>query len=236
MPIPNNLIFSDDFEGINLDSTSKWNVSYFWDNQGSTNPGNNELEWYLPANVSVENGYLKLTAKKELVNASDGKTYPYTSGIVTTDKKFSFLYGHMEMKAKIPAGKGIWPAFWTLPMDHSWPPEIDAMEILGDNPFKVYMTVHFYRNSTAKGSGGGVYTGPDYSKDFHIFGVNWQPDSVTWYIDGIQRAQYGNKKFIPNKSMYLLANLAVGGDWPGSPDANTVFPASMHIDYIKVFK
>jgi beta-glucanase (GH16 family) len=239
-----NLIFSDEFEGTSLD-TNKWAPCYWWNSSGCTNPGNAELEWYLPQNIGLSGGILSLTARKQTIVASDGKTYNYTSGMITTDRltsdvntppKFSYRYGYAEMRAKVPKGAGIWPAFWMIPKDHSWPPEIDAMEILGSDPLTSYMTIHWGADWTVHQQSTQSYTGPDFSSGWHTFAVDWEPNVVTWYIDGVQRYKYTNMANIPSKEMYLVANLAVGGNWPGSPNSATIFPSDFQIDYIRVWQ
>ncbi|HEX9016730.1 MAG TPA: discoidin domain-containing protein, partial [Chloroflexota bacterium] len=134
-----NLVFDDEFSGSTLDST-KWTTCYPWANPstGCTNTGNNELEWYMPSGVSVSNGVLNLTATNQ---PSGGK--PYTSGMVSSaPNRFSYQYGFIEARVKLPAGKGMWPAFWTLPSDQSWPPEVDVMEMWSD-PTAIYMNDHW---------------------------------------------------------------------------------------------
>src|SRR3954453_14777421 len=135
--------FGDEFDGIALDPT-KWTTCYWWvTGDGCTNSSNAEQQWYTPSNVIESDGTLKLRAQKETTLAPDGKTYDYTSGMISsgratsllnTPPKFEFKYGYMEMRAKLPAGTGLWPAFWTLPSSQGWPPEIDAMEGRGDPP------------------------------------------------------------------------------------------------------
>jgi beta-glucanase (GH16 family) len=151
---------------------------------------------------------------------------------------FEFTYGYMEIKAKAPNGQGLWPAFWTLRPDHSWPPEIDTFEILGHEPNKVHMYIHYKNTDGSSGSSGKSFAGPDFSSGFHTFAVDWSPSAVIWYIDGIERSRFSNTQNIPDVPMYLIANLAVGGpeSWPGAPDSTTVFPAYYEIDYIRVWK
>src|SRR3954470_21061783 len=238
--------FDDDFGGIVLDPT-KWSTCYWWvAGSGCTNTSNAEQQWYTPANVVVSNGTLKLRAQKETTLAPDGKTYEYTSGMISsgratsllsTPPKFEFKYGYMEMRAKLPAGTGLWPAFWTLPSSQGWPPEIDAMEARGDRPSDVNVGVY---NKTATGAtvhGSTWVTGlADYTACFHTFAVDWEPTYLDYYIDGVLRIRVSDTTRIPTEPMYVLANLAVGGNWPGSPDANTPFPSDLEIDWIHVFE
>ena len=140
------------------------------------------------------------------------------------------------MRAKVPKGKGLWPAFWTLPSDLSWPPEIDVFEILGDRTNTIYMTYHYPTATNGKVASGGKWNGPDFSADWHTYAVDWEPNVIIWYVDGIERLRYTDTTHIVKKPMYLIANLAVGGVSPGAPDASTSFPSYYEIDYIRVWK
>jgi beta-glucanase (GH16 family) len=219
-----NLTFSDEFNGTSFD-TAVWDTQYTF---GCTN--NDELECYQAGNVSVSGGQAHLTAKKQTVT-SGGQTFNYTSGLIQNKKSFTQTYGYFEARMKIPAGQGFWPAFWTLPSNNSWPPEIDITEILANNPNVTHMTLHWGSNNSSQGS---TWTGPDFSQGFHVFAVDWEPGVVTWYVDGVQRYQIQSSN-VPTIPMYLLVNLAVGGSWPGNPDSSTVFPNNMDIDYVRVY-
>ncbi|MGE5223122.1 MAG: family 16 glycosylhydrolase [Omnitrophica WOR_2 bacterium] len=215
------MTFNDEFDGTALDRI-KWRSDYW-------NGGNGELQEYVNDdshnNYIEQNGILSLVARREYYQGKN-----YTSGIITTQERFFQTYGFFEMRAKMPPGKGLWPAFWLMPNPTGWPPEIDVLEFLGSQLTTIYMSLH--GNS---GSSQSYYTGPDFSADFHTFGVKWAPDSMVWYIDGVARKTYTTVSNIPNIPMFIIANLAVGGSWPGSPDANTVFPAYFDIDYIRVW-
>lgn len=240
-----NMIFHDDFNGNSLD-TKKWTTCYFNFKVGdnSCDHDQNELELYQPNNVSVSNGTLTLRAEKQTVDAPNGQTYDYTSGMITTgpttgtsnNTRFSFKYGYMEMRAKVPAGQGLWPAFWTLPTDLDWPPEIDVFEILGNAPNVINMHYHYQNGTDNGGDNGKTWKGPNFSAGWHTYAVDWEPDAITWYVDGVERRTYTDTSHITSKPMYLLANLAVGGNWPGSPDDSTHFPALYQIDYIRVWQ
>ncbi len=227
------LIFEDDFDAAALDA-SKWMPCYPWDNGGCTNDGNHELEWYLPGNVEVNGGLLRLRADNSPVTAPDGRNFPYTSGMVSSFRRFEFTYGYVEMRAKMPRGKGMWPAFWLLPASEEWPPEIDILEVLGHQTDVVYTTLHYKLEGQPHLSIGQSYAGPDFAADFHIFAVNWRAGEIQWYVDGNPVFRVTNN--VPAQPMYILANLAVGGDWPGSPNADTPFPGYYEIDYIRVYQ
>lgn len=227
------LVFADEFNASKLDTTV-WNTCYPWDKQGCTNAGNHELEWYLPDEVLVENGLLRLRGRPWPVSGSDGNSYPYTAGMVSSHDKFSLTYGYIEMRAKMPKGKGFWPAFWLLPQSREWPPEIDILEVLGDDTTTLYTTQHYKTaESPHLSNGHPTYTVVDLSQDFHSYAVDWQKDLVVWYFDG--REVFRVMSNVTAQPMYLIANLAVGGDWPGSPDKDTVFPGYFEIDYIHVY-
>ena len=238
------LIFEDEFDQPTLD-TSKWVTCYWWATDGCTIASNNELEWYQPNNVSINNGALQLTAREELITNTNGLLFDYTSGMVTTGKntsddnvphKFIFQYGYTEIKANVPAGKGLWPAFWLLPADHISRPEIDVMEIIGGEPNTNYMNFHYVDENGDRDSAGSHWDGPDFTAGWHTFGVDWRPDAIIWYVDGVERWRFDDARYVPNEPMYLLLNLAVGGDWPGAPDQFTTFPSSYEIDYVRVWR
>ena len=236
------LLFSDDFDGSSLDP-DKWTTCHYWDRGGCTG-SNGELQWYLPDDVLVSDGTLKLRAQERTVKASNGITYDYTSGMVSTGRntedlsippKFAFQYGYAEMRAKIPKGQGLWAAFWLLPADHRPLPEVDVMEIIGRKFEKNYMVLHYESDDGTHLSSSRSWEGPDWSADWHTFALDWQPTAMTWYIDGIPRFRYTKAVNIPAEPMVLIANLAVGGTWGGPPDATTPFPSYLEIDYVKVW-
>lgn len=154
--------------------------------------------------------------------------FQYTSGVITTQPSFSQAYGYFEMRAKLPRGKGVWPAFWLLPADLSWPPEIDIMESVGD-PSKVYGVYH---SGAVKIEGREFAVSPD---DFHVYAVSWDQDQIAWFIDG-REVRREKTPADMHKPMYLLANIASGGDWAGAPDASTPLPATLTIDYIRAYR
>ncbi|MDB5593469.1 MAG: beta-glucanase/beta-glucan synthetase [Hyphomicrobiales bacterium] len=241
-----NLTFSDEFNTLSLwnGQGGKWSTSDSWDNKaGYTLSGNGEQQWYLndqyaPTQAvkpwTVSNGVLDITASaatpdmKPLIHDQN-----YTSGQINTFHSFSQTYGYFEMKAELPSGAGLWPAFWLLPKDQSWPPEIDVMEQLGQDPNKFYATVH----SAASGDHTQVSTPvstTDLTSGFHTYGVDWEADNITWYLDGKQVCEAATPTDL-HSPMYMIANLAVGGYWPGSPTSAGDFPATMQVDYIHAY-
>ena len=216
------LVWQDEFDHNCLD-TGNWNIEDW------ASEKNEELQYYSPANVKVEDGLLKLISKNEIFKGRD-----YTSGAVQSQGKFSFLYGKVEMKAKLPSGQGIFPAFWMMPdQENTWLPEIDIMEMVGHLPNEVWMVSHWLDENGALKTDYNTFIGDDFSKDFHLFSIEWTPESISWFIDDIER--HRTSKFIPKEPMYLYLNTAVGGIWPGSPDNSTIFPVNYEIDYVRVF-
>jgi beta-glucanase (GH16 family) len=178
---------------------------------------------------ATRGGMLEIAAQpvpEGLSQRLDG--YRYASGLITSQPSFTQTYGYFEMRAKLPRGKGVWPAFWLLPADLSWPPEIDVMESVGD-PGVVYATLH---SSQVKATGTETRVSPD---DFHTFAVSWDKDQVIWFVDGREVKRMPTPGDM-HKPMYLLANIALGGDWAGQPDHTTPFPARMSIDYIRAYR
>lgn len=221
------LTFDDEFDGTSL-NTAKWTPADPWGHER-----NHELQAYVTNAFEVRDGLLRIKAEKRAAFYS-GKERAYTSGMMTTYKKFSQQYGRFEIRCRIPVGKGTWPAFWLLPDPIGWPPEIDVLEILGHEPNKLYMTHHFRNQEHQHGSHGGSWVGPDFSAGFHEYAVEWSPDAIVWFVDGTER--FRSAKDIPDGKMYMLVNLAIGGDWPGAPDSATAFPAVMEVDYVRVYE
>lgn len=240
------LIFRDEFQAFHIwNGQTGWNVTGGpqWSALGrvvpqGTEPFNNELGWYLNPNykpktidpLSVAGGVLSIKA-----TPYPQKTYfdlfPYTTGMITSFRSFRQLYGYFEMRARLSRGKGFLPAFWLLPANGSHA-EIDAMEVLGSDPTKLYTTVHSFSTGHLV-SKGKTTTIPDASKGFHTYGVDWQSDYITWYFDGQQVFQAKTPADL-HTPMYMIANVAVGGSWPGVPAAGST--AEMKINYIRVYK
>ena len=237
------VLFSDEFDEPTLDR-GKWVTCYWWDQDGCTNLGNRELQWYQPANAALAEGELQLRADRKSVETPEG-TYDFTSGLVSTGRavantagppKFDFQYGFAEIRARVPAGRGLLPAFWMLPSTHEAKPEIDIMEVLGAEPDVLYAHLHFLDpQGDAQKRFKSIAT-KNLSSDWHVYGVDWSAERIIWYLDGTEYWRYENAEHIPKERMYLLVNLAVGGRWPGSPDESTQFPATFTIDYVRVWQ
>jgi beta-glucanase (GH16 family) len=243
------LLFDDEFAGSKLDK-SKW----FWcypDGSGDNCTNNQhgipyrEQEQYRESQLVVGDGVLSLVAVRHSVKPR----FPWTSGMVTTGgpfengppkPTFAFTYGCAEMRAMLPAGHGFWPAFWLLPASGAWPPEIDVMEWQGAQPRRDYMTVHFSDTHSKNDSLQGVYDGPNLSRAYHVYAIDWERNALTWYVDGAARFRVTARqiegrggKYL-RSPMYVLLNLAVGG-WISPPNKHTPSPASMKIDYVRVW-
>ena len=241
------LIWSDEFNTTALD-LSKW--SYEAGN-GSNGWGNKELEYYTnrTQNVTVNDSALAITALKENYSG-----YGYTSGRIKTQDKFSFRYGKIEARIKLPYGRGIWPAFWMLGDNINtvgWPAcgENDIMEMVGGqgkngttilSDSTIYGTAHWSSNGQ-HASYGKSYTLPSgrFADGYHIFSVTWDKSKIVWYVDGIE---YNRLDITPaglsafQNKFFIILNLAVGGNWPGNPDGTTAFPQTMKVDYIRVYQ
>ena len=237
-------VFSDEFNASAL-ATTNWTRCYWWDDDGCTNLSNRNLNWYTRNNISVADGMLVLTAREEPTSGTGGRSYPYTSGIVTTGRyysergqsdRFGFTYGFVEVRARIPSGRGLWPAIWLLPSTQRALPEIDIMEVLGHRPNVLEMHFHYVGENGRRRKANKRVTVGDLSRNFHVYGLEWSPNAIVWYLDGVERMRFTDASAIPHESMYLLINLAVGGTWPGAPDANTRFPADFLIDYVRIWQ
>lgn len=183
---------------------------------------------------SVSNGVLNIKAAPTSA-AAKAKLwgYNYSSGALTTQNQFSQQYGYFEVRAKIPGGgKGLWPAFWMLPAKGGWPPELDILEAIGSAPYYLHQGIH----STNGNKGLGANTPNNNANAFHTYGMNWTKDKVTFYYDGVKRAEFAATADL-STPMYMILNLAVGGNWPGSPDSTTDWSkANYQVDYVRAYK
>lgn len=158
-------------------------------------------------------------------------SYNYTSGMVDSEGGFQFQYGYVQWTARLPVGQGFWPALWLLPANNSWPPEIDALEVIGSQP-----DIWTGTNHPAVGSAQGYdATIPGLSSGWHTFAVDWEPGQLTWYVDGKVVATDVSSG-VSATPMYLVMNLAVGGSWPGYPNSTTPFPSSLDISSVEVWQ
>ena len=236
-----NLTWSDEFLATSLDLTA-WNQEI---GNGAGGWGNNELEYYTNSlkNCFLSNGNLIIEARKEPMIG-----FNYSSSRLTTQNKKNFKYGRIDIRAKLPVGQGIWPALWMLGANItsvSWPAcgEIDIMELIGTYPGRVTGTMHWKPvtgTTTSKGANYNLTSG-NFSQQFHVFSIVWAKDLLKWYVDDQlfltnTLTDVGAANYPFNADQFLLFNVAVGGNWPGSPDATTSFPQRMFVDYVRVFQ
>lgn len=237
------LVFVEQFSGGVL-NRDRWTTCYWWGVDGCNIGTNGELEWYQPGNVSVADGVLVLRGEQDAVVADDGRRFAYTSGMVSTGRstsdleqvpRFSFTYGRAEIRARVPAGRGLWPAFWLLPVSHESRPEIDVLEILGHDTSTLRMHYHYSVEGERRSLGSNLAT-YDLSGGWHTYAIEWTPDALVWYLDDVERWRIDESEIVPHEPMYLILNLAIGGDWPGAPDATTTFPAEFLVDWVRVWQ
>ncbi len=223
------LTFQDEFDGSTLD-TGKWGRRFKWGQAVI----NNELQAYTDDQFAVASGILNIVGEEKSATYA-GMTMNYASGLIASVHHQT--YGYFEARMKFPKGQGLWPAFWLLGENGTQGVnEIDILEFLGHDVDTVYMTLHWGESySVGHESDSTEYSGPDFSADFHTYAVDWQPDSIVWYIDGTERHSHSGLG-VPSVEMYMIANLAIGGAWPGNPDGTTMFPANYAIDYIRAYQ
>lgn len=245
---PGAVTWSDDFNGPAgaAPDASKWRYDI-----GGGGWGNNELQYYTNStrNAALDgNGNLVITARKE--NPGGYSCWygscQYTSARLLTNGTFAQAYGRFEARIKVPRGQGLWPAFWMLGNDigtNPWPGsgEIDIMENVGYAPSTVWGTLHGpgYSGGGGVGASTSLPGGQALADAFHTFTVDWAPDSITWYLDGVAYsrktpADIGGNRWVFDHPFFMIMNVAVGGNWPGSPDGNTTFPQTMTVDYVRV--
>ncbi len=237
------MLWSDEFDGEQLDES-------FWTYEignGEWGWGNNELEFYKRENTSLIDGNLVIEAKEERSNG-----FNYTSSRLITKNKFEFKFGRVDIRAALPEGQGIWPALWMLGANiddpaFEWPRcgEIDIMELVGHKPSEVHATVHYANPDTQQLMNGSstILSGDQkFSEAFHVFSIIWEEDQIEFLLDDVKyhtvtKVSLGTQNPYPfNDPFFFIFNVAVGGQWPGSPDATTVFPQFMVVDYIRVFE
>ena len=244
-------VWSDEFDGpagASFDR-AKWVAD-----TGGNGFGNQEREFYTTRaeNVALDgNGHLVITARAEPSSSAYQCWYGrclYTSTRLKTSGLFAQTYGRIEARIKIPRGQGIWPAFWMLGGDIGsvgWPQsgEIDIMENIGREPAVAHGTLHGPGYSGAGGIGrADTLSSGAYADDFHVFSVEWQPNEIRWYVDGRQYHRMtpadlpSGTKWVYDHPFFLLLNVAVGGGWPGDPDASSTFPQQMIVDYVRAYR
>ncbi|MFF7639453.1 family 16 glycosylhydrolase [Streptomyces canus] len=232
------LVFHDEFRGSKLD-TGRWATCYDWNQNGCTNSGNAEAEWYLPGQVSVGGGALTLSADRRLTRGSDGREYPWASGMISTGRdswdatpRRTFTYGYFEAAIKIPPQAGMFPAFWLMPASRYTPPELDIMEFYRTTR-RVLMNVHWRDSEGLPRQAKGKYGPVDFPARYHVFGLLWKPDELTWFVDGAERYRVTGAERVPHVPMEVLVDLAVGVPRRPPPSVNS---AQMKVDWVRVWQ
>lgn len=243
-----NVSFDEPFDALSLrneaNPSGQWHTRYIWERETIIN---NEQQFYVDPDehghspFSIDNGILSIEATvtpRALRGVVSGQ--PYVSGVLTTEKSFAQQYGRFDAYAQLPAGQGLWSAFWLLPSFDQWPagiavlPEIDVMEHLGHQGNTYHTTLHTNQTGPLTSHPYDHTVAENLTEDFHLYSVVWTPESVSWYLDGQWKASHPTPADF-TRPVHFLLNLAVGGNWPGSPDGTTDFPAKFQIDYVKAF-
>lgn len=232
------LAWNDEFDERRL-NRENWNTEI-----GGHGWGNEELQYYTNSSKNVfvtSGGYLVIEARNEQVGENK-----YTSARITTEGKIEIKYGRIDIRAKLPKGKGIWPALWMLGANFksvSWPEsgEIDIMELLGHEMNRVYGTLHYGKNGSPVSKGYSyVLPSGNFHDQFHVFSLVWSDARVQWLVDDVEYASIFLDELSADnpftKPFFFIFNVAVGGRWPGSPHAHTLLPQRMIVDYIRVFQ
>jgi beta-glucanase (GH16 family) len=254
------LVWHDEFDGADGSRPDPRKWAY---DLGGGGWGNQELESYTNRreNAHIENGDLVITARREDYEGEDHLPREYTSARLKTQGLFSQAYGRFEARIKIPAGQGIWPAFWMLGDNIStagWPKcgEIDVMENIGKEPRMIHGSLHGPLASGAATdltAAASLESGKDFAAGFHVYAVEWEPDAIRFYLDSTLYATYtpnstggaalnssspnpdAGGAWVFDHPFFLILNVAVGGSWPGPPDATSTFPQTMLVDYVRVY-
>lgn len=242
------LSFDEPFDSLSLrnsdDGTGRWHTRYIWARDTIIN---NEQQYYVDPSeneyspFSIDAGVLTIEAiPTPRALRGDVSGQPYVSGVLTTEKTFSQHYGRFEARAQLPAGQGLWSAFWLLPSFDQWPsgvavlPEIDVMEHLGHQKNTYHTTLHTNQSGSLSSYPYDHTGADDLTQGFHLYSVVWTPESVRWYLDGVWQAEHSTPRDY-TRPVHFLLNLAVGGNWPGSPDGSTEFPAHFDVDYVRAW-
>jgi beta-glucanase (GH16 family) len=248
-PSSRTLVWSDEFDGAAGASVdrSRWTFDI-----GGGGWGNEELQTYTDraVNASLDgNGNLVIVASRETFTGPDGIPRAYTSARLKTQGLFAQAYGRFEGRMQIPFGQGLWPAFWMLGADITtvgWPAcgEIDIMENIGREPSTVHGSLHAPQTPSGTGSATSssmLPAGQRFADDFHVFAVEWEPNQIRFSVDGTLYATRtpadlpAGTRWVFDHPFFLILNVAVGGRWPGSPDATTTFPQRLRVDYVRVY-
>ena len=240
-PPPGQLVFADEFDSDALDGT-KWSTCHWWNDNGCTIITNDELEWYVPEQVGLADGHLNLTVDRRGIDGTNGNRYEYVSGMISSGPRvfqgpssFSFTYGTIEARVFAPRGNGHWAAIWLLAASSNHVPEIDIVEIVGNDPNEMIMSFHPADETSERVSNQIRLSDEELGDGWVDVRVDWTPGAIVWSINGVEQARVEGAD-VPAEPMYVIANLAEGGTLPGPPSADTVFPATFQVDYIRVWQ
>ena len=240
------LVWSDEFDAARLDPATWFFETGDGSEYGIPGWGNDELQWYLPNSASIENGNLVITARREAQNG-----FQFTSARINTRGRFALRYGRIEARIRLPAGQGLWPAFWLLPQEDAYggwaaSGEIDIMEAVnlgGSGGNTVHGTLHYggaWPNNRSSANRHAV--GGDITENFHVYALEWDEREMRWYVDDTLYATESEWSTTAasfpapfDRPFYIILNLAVGGGFPGPPNAATNFPAALEVDYVRVY-
>jgi beta-glucanase (GH16 family) len=242
------LAWSDEFDGP---AGSQVDASRWEFDVGGNGWGNQELQYYTDRTRNAflsGDGQLVIQALREDYTGADGVARSYTSARLKTQGRFEQAYGRFEARLKLPQGQGLWPAFWMLGSDIGsvgWPAcgEIDIMENIGREPSTVHGTLHGPGYSGAEGLSGSftLAGGARFADAFHVFSVEWEPAAIRWYVDGQlyherAPAALAGRRWVFDHAFFVILNVAVGGAWPGAPDTTTVWPQTLLVDYVRIYR
>ena len=239
------IVWRDEFSGAR---GAKPDSARWTHNVGGGGWGNGELQSYTESRRNAHQdgrGHLVISALHESHTGPDGRRRDYTSARLITAGKFAFRYGRVAARIRVPAGRGLWPAFWMLGANYptvGYPRcgEIDVMELVGDEPRRVHAAVHGPGPDLERGIGGSFRAPRSLARRYHVYAARWSPRAIRFSVDGrnyatVRRHDYHRRdRWVFNHRMFLILNLAVGGDWPGPPSSRTHFPARMRVDWVRV--
>jgi beta-glucanase (GH16 family) len=231
------LAFSDEFDAAQLDD-EKWSTCFHFgeivDGQLRCILGETPAGVFEADNAASRDGLARLTLNRE-PRTVFGKSFDYTFGMLSSHDAFTFTHGYAEVRAKVPPGRGVWPAFWMLPASKQWPPEIDVFEFLGREPDKIHGTLHMPGFNGQDVARGGFATGEDFSRDFHRYAVRWTEAEIIWYVDDVEYFRVTEN--VPLEPMYLVVSHGTGApdSWGGPLSPDVPLPNDLEVDYVRVW-
>jgi beta-glucanase (GH16 family) len=233
------VVFAEDFDEPGDPARQRWVTCYDWNVDGCTNAGNREQQWYRPERVRVADGHAVLSAVREPTRGSDGRWYPWASGMLSTGRphwsgppRFTFTYGRVEADLLLPREPNSFPAFWLMPASRQTPPELDVVELIGSGG-EAKSTVHWRGSDGVPGAQTHASPARDWDTRFHRFALDWSSTRVTWSIDGERVFEVTDPARVPHEPMEVLFTLAMG--FPGPVPAN-VPTAELRIDAVRVWQ